>query len=143
MIKETAQVTGIQGEYALIEVLRETGCHGCSLGASCGTGSIGRLLGHRQKPFSIANSLNLRKGDRVILGMAENAYLSAGFLVYIVPLFCLFLFSILADIVFGSIDFINVLAAIAGLIFGILLTAKLLKFTCFKSIEPQIIKQIW
>ena len=143
MIEETAQVKAIQGELALIEVLRQGGCQGCSLSAGCGTGSLGRLLGHRQKPFSILNSLNLKPGDRVILGVPENAYVSLGLLVYILPLISMFLFSIIADTLFGSEEFINVVAAITGLVSGILLSAKLSKLPCFKSIRPQIVRQIW
>ena len=143
MIEETAQVKTIHGDFALVEVQRQGGCHGCSLSAGCGTGSLGRLLGSRQKPFSVLNSLNLKPGDRVILGMAENAYVAVGLLVYLLPLATLFLFSIIADSIFGSVDTINVVAAITGLMFGLLVSAKLSKLACFKSIQPQIIRQIW
>jgi sigma-E factor negative regulatory protein RseC len=143
MIEETAQVKAIHGDFALIEVLRQGGCNGCSLAAGCGTGSLGRLLGRRQKPFSIVNSLNLGPGDRVILGVAENAYVSVGLLVYILPLISMFLFSIVADTLFGSAELINVIGAITGLVGGLLLSAKLSKLPCFKSIQPQIIRQIW
>lgn len=143
MIEELAQVKGTQDGNALIEVSRQGGCHGCNLRAGCGTGSLGRLLGHRQKPFFIANSLNLKKGDKVIIGLPENAYVLAGFLVYILPLFGLFLFSILADNLFGSDDVVNVLAAIAGLVCGVLVAARLARQTFFKTLQPHIIRQIW
>lgn len=143
MIEELAQVKGIQGGNALIEVSRQGGCQGCNLSAGCGTGSLGRLLGHRQKPFLIPNRLNLKTGDKVIVGMPENAYVQAGFLIYLLPLVCLFVFTIVADSLFGSVDGLNVLAAIAGLVGGILLAAKLAKQAFFKSLRPQIIRQIW
>lgn len=143
MIEEQAQVKGVRGGKVLIEVLRLGGCQGCTLSAGCGTGSLGRLLGHRQKPFALANSLNLKTGDKVIVGMPENAYVLAGFLIYLLPLLSLFLFSMVADRLFGSVDGVNVLAAIAGLVCGILMAAKLARQTFFKTLQPHIIRQVW
>lgn len=144
MIEEQAQVKEIQGANAILEVVRQQhSCNACNLNAGCGVASLGRLLGFRQKPFSLPNHMNLKKGDKVIIGMAENSYVMAGFIIYLLPLACLFTFSLIADMLFGSIDGLNVLAAITGLITGFLLAARLSRQTYSKSMQPHVVRQIW
>lgn len=143
MIKEQALVKKLQGDYVIVEVQRQSGCQGCNLNASCGMGSFGRLFGVKQKPISIHNDINLKTGDKVIIGIPEKGFVLSSFLIYLFPLFCLFLFSILADVLFNSQDILNGLAAIVGLVIGLLVSAVLSKHKLVKTIQPQLIQQIW
>ncbi len=139
MIKEQAIVKKIQGDHAIVELGRDNGCQGCELSAACGTGSLGKLLGFRLKPLSIVNDNHLKPGDRVIIGLPEKSYLSACFLIYLLPLICLFIFALLADIIFGSRDGLNVLAAMVGLLAGIFLSAWFARQPIMKSVKPHFI----
>lgn len=143
MIQEQALVKKIQGNRAFVEVQRQHGCHNCSLSGACGTGSLGRLLGIRQKPLSIPNDRNLEIGDKILIGLPEKTYVLSSFLIYLFPLLCLFLFSILADVAFGSQDGLNVLAALMGLVFGLLVSAGLSNHIFVKAIQPRVIRQLW
>jgi sigma-E factor negative regulatory protein RseC len=142
MIQEQAKVVGLQGDQAIIEVDRQSGCSSCELNGACGTGSLGRLLGHRQKPFAVTNNLKLIKGDRVLLQLPENSLLLSGFLVYLLPLFFMFSFSIMADAVLGAQNWLNVAAALIGLFSGLQLSARIVRNRLGKSLQPHVMRHI-
>ena len=119
MIEEHALVCETNDHQAVIEVQRQSACNSCSLEQGCGVGSLGRLIGHRALTFSIQNKHKLKKGDHIVIGLPDRAFLKAGFLIYLLPLINLFLFASVSDIVFKASEWVNVLAAILGLAFGL------------------------
>ncbi len=68
MIRETATVTGPEGSQGVINIQRQSVCGHCTLNNGCGTGAIGRMLGHRSKSLIIPSEKNLKPGDQVISG---------------------------------------------------------------------------
>ena len=78
MIEELAQVQKLNGDKAIIEIHRQNACQSCELSGGCGTGSLGRLLGYRKQSLIIQNDYNLKIGDRVVVGLPDKSYLSAG-----------------------------------------------------------------
>ena len=140
MIEELAVVKKVQGDQALIEVERQNSCQSCELKAGCGTGSLGKLLGHRRVSLSMPNQHDLRIGDRVIIGLPDRSYLTAGFVVYLLPLLSLFLFAALGDQLFGSIEWVNVTAALIGLAVGILIAARLANHKYARDFQPRYIR---
>ena len=124
MIEEHARVLEIKDQQAIIQVQRQSACHSCSLEQGCGTGSLGRLLGRKELTFTLHNRHHLKPGDHIVIGLSEDAYLKAGFLIYLLPLITLFLFAAVADVLF-SLEWANVLAAVIGLVFGLWIAARL------------------
>jgi len=114
MIEESAIVTGLDGDLAMIQMLRQGTCSQCELNSGCGTGAIGRMLGHRSKLLTIKNNYNLKPGDSVLLGMPDKAYMKASLLIYGLPLVGLIAGSLLAQALFGNSETITILFAIAG-----------------------------
>lgn len=143
MIEEQARVTAVRDGFAVVEVDRTSGCQACELKAGCGTGSLGRLLGFKQKPFSVKNELNLRPGDRVILALAEKSFVLAGFLVYLLPLMSLFVFAIVTEVWLAAGDTLTVLAALLGLAAGLFFSAWLSRHSLVKDFQPRVVRQIW
>ena len=86
MITETAMVTRCEGRQVELELRRGAVCGGCELNQGCGTGALGRLLGHRAKPIVIATNLDLKPGDRVQLELSETALVRASLTIYGLPL---------------------------------------------------------
>lgn len=123
MIEEHAQVCEIDDQQAVIKVQRQSSCNSCSLEQGCGVGSLGRLIGHRALTFSIQNQHNLKKGDHIVIGLPDRAFLKAGFLIYLLPLISLFLFASVSDIIFNAPESVNVLAAVLGLACGLWFSA--------------------
>lgn len=143
MIEEQARVTAIRDGDAIVEVVRASGCQACELKAGCGTGSLGRLLGFKQKPFTVKNELDLRPGDRVILALAEKSLALAGLLVYLLPLASLFIFAIVAELWLAAGDALTVLAALLGLATGLFFSAWLSRHALVKNVQPRVVRQIW
>ena len=141
MIKEQALVVELLGEYAVIEIQRQSACQSCDLKAGCGTGSLGRLLGYKPLALSILNRHKLRIGDRIIIGMPEKYIHIAGLLMYLLPIGCLFLFALAANYFFNATEWINVLASLSGLVFGLLVISRLAKKDFAQKMKPQFIRQ--
>ncbi len=70
-------MSGLEGDLAIIRMQRQSACSHCELNKGCGTGAIGRLLGHRSKPLAIRNDYDLKAGDRVLVGLPDRAFLNA------------------------------------------------------------------
>lgn len=86
MIEEQALVVGIEGDAAVLEVVRKTPCGMCGQTRGCGASLFGKLLGHRNNVFKAVNSLSARIGDHVVIGVDEKALLASSVAVYGVPL---------------------------------------------------------
>jgi len=141
MIYEQARVVQVNDDCAIIEVINDSSCHGCEYNGACGTGSLGRLLGFRAQPLSILNSKNFRVGDQVMVQLPEQALMISGFLVYLLPLILMFLFALLANQLMG-IDWVNVLAAMAGLFAGLYLASRLSKSQFARTLQPKVLHKI-
>lgn len=141
MIEELAVVKQLEGDKAIIEVVRKNTCSSCQLNNSCGMGSLGRLLGHRPQILSIQNDKNLKMGDTVVIGLPEKSYLSAGFLIYLLPLMTLFLFAGFTDLLFDSIEWLTALASMTGLASGLLIAARISNRSYASALQPRFIRQ--
>lgn len=137
MIHEQARVTAVQADKAIIEVQRQSSCESCELSGGCGTSSLGRLLGYRASLLTIDNDQQLKIGDRVMVSVPERNLVSAGLLVYLLPLFSLFLFSVLANLWFST-DGVNVVAAVLGLVAGLKLSAWISRHHLASQVKPHI-----
>ncbi len=140
MIEEFAIVRKLEDQQAIIEVVRQNTCQGCELNGSCGTGSLGKLLGYRKVSFTMPNEHGLNIGDRVVIGLPDRSYLTAGFVVYLLPLLSLFLFAGISDQLFGSTEWVNILSALIGLGLGLLLAARLANHNYARDFQPQYIR---
>ncbi len=118
MITEQAIVTRRDGERVEVRLLRESACGHCELGASCGTGAIGRLLGNRNRPLSFDCGEPLEPGDRVELGLCETALVRASLTIYGLPLLAM-LAAGLAAALAGMNEAAVAALSIAGLYLGV------------------------
>jgi sigma-E factor negative regulatory protein RseC len=140
MVKEQATVTSLDGDWALIQMQRQTTCSHCELSNGCGMGAIGRLLGHRSKPVMIRNEHQLKPGDSVLLGLPERAFLKASLLIYGLPLLGLIGGGILAASIIGESDLIVLLFASAGFAAGLKFSAHLASKQNLNQFSPRILR---
>jgi len=141
VIEQQAYVVTLQGEQAIVAMKNTSGCQSCDLKGGCGIGSLGRLLGHRERSFAITNRHKLKVGDGIVLGVADNFFVYAGVLMYLLPLFNMFGFALIANTLFDATEWVNVLAALAGLIFGLNLSAGLAKKNFFSGMQPRFLRR--
>lgn len=140
MVKEQATVTGLDGNWALIQMQRQSACSHCELSNGCGTGVIGRLLGLRSKPVKIKNEYQLKPGDSVILGLPEEALLKASLLIYGLPLLGLIVGGMLAFWITGKSDLYAFVFASAGFVTGFQISARLARKQYSNQFSPQILQ---
>ncbi len=81
MAKETAIVTGIEGEYAMVRTQRTDGCAACSEKNLCNA-----LGGGKDMEFRALNPAGAHPGDTVLLDFRALRLLQLSFLLYIFPI---------------------------------------------------------
>ncbi len=89
MIEQVATVVRLEGDRAWITAERESSCGQCSLRKGCGTAVLANVLGKRSVNLCALNPVQAQPGERVIIGLDENAMLRGAVAVYLVPLLAL------------------------------------------------------
>ncbi len=140
MIEEQAIVSGLDGDLAIIRMQRQSACSHCELNKGCGTGAIGRLLGHRSKPLAIRNDYDLKAGDRVLLGLPDRAFLNASLLIYGLPLVALIGGGLLAQWAFTGSELSVLIFSTAGFIAGLWFSGQIAKNHYSQQFNPQILE---
>jgi sigma-E factor negative regulatory protein RseC len=92
MIEENGQVVKVEDDgYVWVETLRLSTCGACAERQGCGTSVLASVLGQRQSPVRVINSIGAVAGDRVVIGVPESGLLRGSLAVYAVPLAGLFI----------------------------------------------------
>ncbi len=123
MIEETGRVISCEGGYAWIETERKSACSSCSANKGCGTGVISKVYSGRFSRIKALNSVNAAAGDRVVLGLAEDALVRGSLAVYGLPLLTLLLMALLGSAVADEVgmqqaDGLIAIFGLTGLLLG-------------------------
>ena len=117
MIEENAQVVRIQGDEVWVETQRSSSCASCSAEKGCGTATLSRVLGKRRNVVRVLTTIPLRVGDRVVIGIREQALVRGSLAVYAVPILLLLLGALVGEL--GAEQFIWENAELASVTLGI------------------------
>ena len=92
MITENGIVTQPNKSTAWIKTIRSASCEGCSSRESCGTS-------HSSKEMivTVKNTLGVKKGDRVVIGLETKPMMFLTFLLYVFPILLLLAGAIIGD----------------------------------------------
>ncbi len=123
MIEQTARVVSIDSGYAWIIPQTSQSCGGCTSKSGCGTvGSAFNFFKSHHEPqkMRVLNTLYVRPGDTVVVGMQGNALLLYSLLAYLLPLVSLLVFAILGREVFTYLALGADIGAILGGVTGLL-----------------------
>lgn len=92
MIEEPGVVLAVDTDGVWVATQRKTTCGSCSAKAACGQGIINSLSADK-KPHTIKvrSDLHLLEGDQVTLGISEDSLVRGALLVYMLPLFSMFI----------------------------------------------------
>lgn len=117
LIEGVARVVALEGGMAWLEPEQTTACGHCAGKAVCGvTPGSPRLVARR---FALANDHDLRVGERIIVGVAEQSVRRAALTAYGIPLLLMLASGVTAQKLGGG-DLAAALATLAGLAVGIL-----------------------
>jgi len=136
--QETATVSQIDGNYAYLTPSPTSGCGQCSSKSSCGNFNF-----FKSSPslLQVKNTLDLKVGDTVVLGMPSHSLILSVMILYLLPLFSLFLLAMLGKAVGDELG--SILMGLLGLGLGILLTKKIVSHSSIKTqLKPTVLRKI-
>lgn len=87
MITENGIVTDADSSLAWVRTIRSGACESCSSKDSCGTSNSSK----KEMTVTVKNTLNVKKGDHVVIGLETKPLLVISFLLYVFPVFLLIL----------------------------------------------------
>lgn len=93
MITEHGIVTQANQGTAWIKTTRSAACESCSSKESCGTSHHGT----REMMITVKNTLGVRTGDAVIIGMETRPMIYLSFLMYVFPIILLVIGALIGD----------------------------------------------
>ncbi len=138
LTEEIATVSFIKGHYAYLKASSVSACSSCSASSSCGA----KTISNSDSSYSlrVKNTLDLKEGESVILGIKSKQLLLGTVMLYLLPLCVLFLFSFIGKLFFGELASIG--GGILGLIVGLVILRYLSKGDRIeKQFEPVIIRK--
>ncbi|USD65652.1 SoxR reducing system RseC family protein [Vibrio sp. SCSIO 43136] len=91
--------TAKQGFLIRVSCEQQTSCSHCSSQNSCGTGIVSKAVGNKQHTWWLESDKSLSVGQVIEIGLPENRIISSAAIVYLLPLFTLFLGAALAHLV--------------------------------------------
>lgn len=98
MIEEQGRVVAVEPGAVWVETVRKSTCSSCSVKAGCGQGLLEQLGASGRRGYVRAvSSLQLNVGDAVVIGVREDLLVRGSLLVYLLPLFGLFVAAVLAE----------------------------------------------
>jgi sigma-E factor negative regulatory protein RseC len=92
MIKENGIVTKANPSVAWVKTIRSAACESCASKKSCGTpGSLEEMI------VTVKNTINVVKGDHVVVGLESRPMLFLTFFLYVFPIISLTIGAIIGD----------------------------------------------
>jgi sigma-E factor negative regulatory protein RseC len=89
MIEETGVVVEIDDNHAWVEAASSSSCSQCSANQGCGTASLQKWFKRKPNRLRVAKSQDVMPGERVVIGIPEQALVRGSFMIYMVPLLSL------------------------------------------------------
>lgn len=134
MLESAARVVAIDGETVWLQPEPDGGCGTCAAASRCGAatlsvgaGTVARRIASRRIPVLIGRDTpQPEPGERVVVGLPEEALVKAALTAYVVPLVAMLAAAALAESANAGI-FATPLAAAAGLSAGLVLARRLAK----------------
>lgn len=86
MLEETGVVVAIDNDQAWVQTIRKSACSSCEAKSGCGQGVLARISDGKANQVLVSNSLSLKVGDEVLIGIPEELLIKASVMVYLFPL---------------------------------------------------------
>lgn len=147
MIEQTAKVIQCNADQVLIEVRRQSACGECSVKSGCGTSVLANLFGKKGIRLCLKNTIDVKSGNDVVIGIAEAGLLKISFLVYMLPLIGMIIFALLGAELFTQLqannkELMTVFSAITGFVVSGILVRRVTATDKFiQACEPVLLRK--
>ena len=119
LVEGIAHVVAVEGTMAWLEPEQSTGCGSCASSSACGAKGIGTTASRLEaRRFSLENLAGLAVGERVVVGIRDNALVKASLTAYAIPLATALIAGVVAQWAEGR-DGITMAAMAGGLLLGL------------------------
>ncbi len=149
MIEETGQIVEADERYAWVEAASSNSCSHCAANQACGTASLQKWFKRKPNRLRVINNHDVKAGERVVVGIPEQALVKGSFLIYMLPLLCLIGAAIAGAYLdnalgWGHRDAVSMLFGLAGLIgsFRVLQKYYINKAERQSQYQPVILRRI-
>ncbi|MCP4407372.1 MAG: SoxR reducing system RseC family protein [Gammaproteobacteria bacterium] len=117
MIEEQACVICVEaGGYAWVETQRQGTCTSCAVNKGCGTAVLAKWFENRRNRVRVLDPIDTQVGDRVVVGVHEDALVKGSLVVYMLPLICLMGMAIFGNHLLAATEY----GELASVVFGLL-----------------------
>ncbi|AZG74270.1 SoxR reducing system RseC family protein [Shewanella livingstonensis] len=103
MMEEIARVVDYQQGWATVEVELKSACNHCASSENCGTSTIAKAFSVQTQRFSLPSDKTCHVGDLLKIGLPESVIIKAAALVYLLPLFGLFLCALVGQMLAAGV----------------------------------------
>ncbi|MET0088882.1 MAG: SoxR reducing system RseC family protein [Candidatus Thiodiazotropha sp.] len=118
MIEENARVLRVEGGFAVVETQQRAACGSCQSSGSCSTSVLAGLFKRHDNQLRVLNTLDVRPGEQVIIGVQEQALVKLSLLAYLMPILSMIAGAIIVD--FWSRDYLGADGELPQIIGGLL-----------------------
>ena len=144
MLEENGRVVRIESGTVWVETVKQSSCSSCSAQKGCGQSLLAKVGDGRRMEIQVDNPqhLDVAIDDDVTLGVGERSFITASFLVYMLPLLVMFIFAVVAQLA-GFSEPKVILISVLGLAGGFLLTrfiSGLISQNC--SYRPVLLRRV-
>jgi len=94
MLEEHGVVVEADIDFAWVETQRKSSCGQCAENKGCGTSALAEVIGKKATKIRVQNTLAVKAGDHVVIGLEESALVRSSLTLYMLPLLCLFVTAI-------------------------------------------------
>ena len=117
MIEESATVVALEDNFAWVESERRSSCSSCAANKGCGTATLQKVMGKKRAQLKAINQAQAQVGDRVVIGLQEQALLKGSLYAYILPLLLLLVAAFVFEQLFAN-EATTIFAGLGGLLLG-------------------------
>jgi sigma-E factor negative regulatory protein RseC len=126
MIEQIATVVEFEGDAVWVETQRHSACGACAMNKGCGAGLFARAFRFSSPRLKVRHAHDVEVGDRVVIGVDEQALVRGSFAAYIMPILFMLGFAIAGETLIAGMltqvapDVVAILSGMVGLAAGLM-----------------------
>ncbi len=126
MIEQIATVVELEDDAAWVETQRHSACGACAMNKGCGAGLFAKAFRFGSPRLKVRHTHDVEVGDRVVIGVDEQALVRGSFAAYIMPILFMLGFALLGETQIAGMltqvapDIVTLLSGMVGLAAGLM-----------------------